>query len=445
MKKILYIALLATGLISGCQKVEDPILDDPDTRLTAALAADEAILSGAANGWRADIYPAGGKGFSYYFKFNDGKVTMMSDFNNTTATTPKESTYRLKALQRPTLIFDTYSYVHLPADPNASISGGTQGQGLKSDFEFAIIETSANTIKLEGTVNKCAMTLTKLTATEETAIKAGKIKTFMDDAAASVTGKFLYVVIDGKQVPLTLSIVNKSVGLTYVNTANQIAQTSTNFSFSLDGLNLKAPLVYNGVSYTKVYWDDVAKMFYLMNGATKINSQVSLAPIALDVTPPLLTAAGSQYSTLLINVANLGDLSASFLTAYNTANASLGTYQSNAGRYIEYITILFNPAGTQMTFQIRYRNPAAPTSFFLADFIYNKSVDANGVITFTLAAAPAGNAATINPYVTALTTYFSSNKWKLAYIAASAPAGSTIGAFISTTTPGAYFYGVLGF
>lgn len=127
--KILYIALVVL-LMASCKKDSDPILDDPDTRLTAELAANQAKLIAAPNGWKATIYPSGGKGFSFYFKFlADGKVDMMGDVNNASSTAPQTSTYRLKALQRPTLIFDTYNYIHLIADPDASISGGANASG----------------------------------------------------------------------------------------------------------------------------------------------------------------------------------------------------------------------------------------------------------------------------------------------------------------------------
>ena len=46
---------------------------------------------------------------------------MFSDFDSTSAVTLQESSYRLKAEQQPTLIFDTYSYVHVLADPNEAV------------------------------------------------------------------------------------------------------------------------------------------------------------------------------------------------------------------------------------------------------------------------------------------------------------------------------------
>ncbi|WP_159451679.1 DUF4302 domain-containing protein [Pedobacter africanus] len=438
MKRFLtYAILIATMFVSGCKKNNDPVFEDPDTRLSAELAKDQALLLSAADGWLATIYPKGGKGFSFYLKFTaEGKVNMLSDFNTASAATLKESTYRLKALQRPTLIFDTYSYIHLPADPDATISGGSASTatGLASDFEFAFTEVVGDTVKFEGTFNKNAMKMVKLSNAAAQSILGGGIKTIIDDATVAVTGKILYVMLDNKQVPVSLSIPGKSTSIG--------GQSSSAYAFVLDGLELKTPLKYGSYTFTKVYWEPTDKYFYLLNGTTRIRIEISPAPLPLETTPALHTVLGTRWTSMRIDVANLSDLSADFKAKYNTANASLGTL-GNAGRYIEYITLLFNPNGT-VTFQIRYRNPSSPTSFFNADFIYNMALDANtGIARFTLAATPTGNASTIRTYVTALTDYFSGSNFKIAYIAAGAPAGATVGGFLNQTNTASFFYGVL--
>jgi hypothetical protein len=435
-KKLLYIALIVFGFIASCTKDEDPIFTDPDTRLSAELAADQALLIAPADGWKATIYPKGGKGFTFYFKFAaDSKVAMMADINASTASAVQTSTYRLKALQRPTLIFDTYNYIHMIADPDASISGGSNAAGLQSDFEFAFDKAVGDTVKFEGTFYGNKMEMVKLKTPEAQSILGGGWKTILTDAAAAVTSKILYIVLDGKQVPLSLSVTSKSFSIA--------GQSSSPFAFNLEGLTLKNVVTFGTYKFDKVYWDATGKFFYLMNGTTKIKIEISPAPLPLDVTPLLHTEIFTRWTSMQINVANLGDLSADFLAKYNTANASLGTL-GNAGRYIEYITILFN-ANNTVTFQIRYRNPSSPTSFFLADFIYNMTLDnATGIAKFTSAATPAGNAATIRTYVTALIDYFAANRFKIAYISAAAtPAGSKVGGFLSQDNTASFFYGVL--
>ena len=77
-----------------------------------------SALTGSATGWNATIKTGTGGIFHFHFRFNESnRVFMYADINLETATTAKESSYRLKALQTPALIFDTYSYLHILADP----------------------------------------------------------------------------------------------------------------------------------------------------------------------------------------------------------------------------------------------------------------------------------------------------------------------------------------
>src|SRR5450432_2234499 len=136
MNKISIILLLALLGMAGCQKkIADTINGQtPDQRLAAAMTAYQKQLTQSPYGWilvEATTGQAINQGantngpaaaFAYYMQFNDSnQVTMFSDFDTTTVT-PKTSTYRLKATQRPSLIFDTYSYIHLPCDPNPAVS-----------------------------------------------------------------------------------------------------------------------------------------------------------------------------------------------------------------------------------------------------------------------------------------------------------------------------------
>ncbi|MEP6701317.1 MAG: DUF4302 domain-containing protein, partial [Bacteroidota bacterium] len=184
MKKGIVYFLLITGAFSSCKKDDKSVFDQsPDDRLNATLSKYQAQLSGAQNGWKAVIYPAGGGAYSFYFKFNDSnRVKMYSDFDSVTAITLKESSYRLKALLQPSIIFDTYSYIHLLADPNeaqvitVNVNNGGLGEGLKSDFEFYFDSTTTDSIKLIGRFNGSKAVLVRATAQEATAFNSGRLK-----------------------------------------------------------------------------------------------------------------------------------------------------------------------------------------------------------------------------------------------------------------------------
>ena len=181
MKK--YLIGLVIGVTAGmfsCKKVDNPSVFDQtaDQRLTEALAAYEAKLVGATDGWKGALTTGTGGIYTFYFKFNNAnRVQMLSGFDSTSAVTLKESSYRVKALQQPSLLFDTYSYIHVLSDPNNTISGGSSNVGLISDFEFYFEDTAstADKISLVGRFNGSSLVLTRATAAEATAFTTGQL------------------------------------------------------------------------------------------------------------------------------------------------------------------------------------------------------------------------------------------------------------------------------
>lgn len=163
MNKNLLHILLAITLVASCRKDDDNVFDkSPDERLNETLKTYQAAITGAPYGWNANLVTGEGGSYRFYFSFNDSnRVLMYSDFDSVTATEIKESSYRLKALQQPSLIFDTYSYIHILSDPDGSVNGGTYGSGLKSDFEFRIDSVTADSISLTGRFNGSKLSLRK--------------------------------------------------------------------------------------------------------------------------------------------------------------------------------------------------------------------------------------------------------------------------------------------
>lgn len=161
-KNLLYYILVIT-LVASCRKDDDHVFDkSPDERINETLANYQKVISGSPYGWNGNLVTAEGGNYRFYFSFNDSnRVQMYCDIDSTTATVLKESSYRLKALQQPSLIFDTYSYIHILADPDGSVNGGTYGQGLKSDFEFRIDTVTADSINLTGRFNGSKLSLRK--------------------------------------------------------------------------------------------------------------------------------------------------------------------------------------------------------------------------------------------------------------------------------------------
>lgn len=162
MKRTTYFLLLITVFYS-CRKDKSPAFDKTaDERINETLSQYQSVLTASPNGWTGTLVTKLGLTFSFYFRFGDNnRVVMYSDFDTTTAGTAKESSFRLKALQQPALIFDTYSYIHLPADPDAGVNGGYYGAGLVSDFEFSIDALTADSVLLTGRFNGSSAILRK--------------------------------------------------------------------------------------------------------------------------------------------------------------------------------------------------------------------------------------------------------------------------------------------
>jgi hypothetical protein len=162
MKKIFLLCLWVAFILSACQKDNEPAPGErPDERLNEVLSQYKSQLVGAEHGWKAILYPEGGAGYSFWLKFSESdRVTMSSDINTSTAAV-LESSYRLKALQRPALLFDTYSYLHILSDPDATKSGGDWGEGKYSDFEFSFTSVSPDTVTLTGNLKGSKMILVK--------------------------------------------------------------------------------------------------------------------------------------------------------------------------------------------------------------------------------------------------------------------------------------------
>lgn len=177
MRNLLVYFLLIATVFSACKKDDTHLFDkSPDQRLNEAIASYQTQLAGAQNGWKAFLYTKSGGIYTFYFKFNNSnRVQMLSSFDSTSAVTLKESSYRLKALQQPSLVFDTYSYLHVLADPDPSVNGGNLGAGLQSDFEFYFDSTSTDTINLVGRFNGSKVVLVRATQAEAAAFNSGQL------------------------------------------------------------------------------------------------------------------------------------------------------------------------------------------------------------------------------------------------------------------------------
>lgn len=290
-KNIFYLLLILTGL-SSCSKDDDPVFDkSPDERINEVLSKYQSALTSAADGWKATIVPANGATYHYYFRFNDSnRVFMQADFDTTSAGITGQSSYRLKALQQPSLIFDTYSYLHLLSDPDGSVNGGDYGQGLQYDFEFAIDTVTADSIRLIGRFHGSRLTLLKATKQER---EAWENKSWARSLSLQQTGKFLTYFtrldIGGAQFDLNIDQLSRRITFySYSGTGSRQAFT-TSFAYSTSGVEFTTPFNTGSqviTGFTNISWDSIASKLLLQANGTSSTITAAIAPVVVDLTAP---------------------------------------------------------------------------------------------------------------------------------------------------------------
>src|SRR5688572_3419281 len=240
MKKALSYILAATIGFYGCnKKSDDAFSESSDERLNETLAKYQAALTGAQYGWKGFIYPAGSKGglVGFYFKFNENnRVEMFSDFDSTAAVTPMTASYRLKALQQPALLFDTYSYVHVLADPDAAVNGGSYGDGLVSDFEFAIDSIVGDSVKLTGRFNGSKAVLIKATQQEAQNYYDDKYSNRAFSNMNKIVNYFQRLVVGSTQYEIEVNQSTRTIIFTWVDNDGNVHTATTGYYYVIDGI-----------------------------------------------------------------------------------------------------------------------------------------------------------------------------------------------------------------
>ena len=291
MKNLIILLFFITAVISSCKKDEKSLFDkSPDERLNEKLAGYQGQLSGAQNGWRGLLVTDSGRGstHSFYFKFNNAnRVVMLSDFDSLSAVTLKESSYRLKALQQPSLIFDTYSYLHVLSDPDPRVNGGVTGAGLFSDFEFYFDAASADTIKLVGRFNGSKMTLIKATKAEEDAYAIGQLAAGLN--INKILTYFKRLTFGTQLYDIKIDPVTRQFIFSWLDASGNLQTFSTGYYFVLGGIVFTTPFVNGSQTisgFSNISWDQASETISLsVNGAAATITGI-VVPLKVDIGAP---------------------------------------------------------------------------------------------------------------------------------------------------------------
>ncbi|AEW00213.1 hypothetical protein A4D02_28230 [Niastella koreensis] len=251
--KIIAHIILVTIILTSCNKDKSPFDKSVDDRINEQLGSYQQVISGAANGWTATLITKPGNTYSFYFRFNDSnRVFMYCDFDTTTAGVLKESSYRLKSLQQPCLIFDTYSYVHLLADPDASKNGGVYGGGLLSDFEFSIDTCTTDSIKLTGRFNGSAAILRKASAQDRAAWENKAVRNNLVglNNLGKILNYFKRLTYNGTDYEIRFIAAYKVAIITWKDAAGMAHTVTTPYYISPSGIVFPIPVVNGSTTIT---------------------------------------------------------------------------------------------------------------------------------------------------------------------------------------------------
>ncbi|KAA0989669.1 DUF4302 domain-containing protein [Dyadobacter aurulentus] len=290
MKKIFLYFLFASSAFFSCENSDDTLFEESaDTRLNAALASYEKLLVEAPHGWNAIIYPKGGGSYGFHFKFNDqNRVVMYSDFTAESAAKPKESSYRLKAMQTPSLIFDTYSYLHVLSDPDNEVNGGVLGEGLQSDFEFSIFPDSLKeeTVTFVGRKNQSRLVLTKATQAQAAAYASGDLaKAVLFNNISKYQTYFRRITLGNVTYEITPNQLNRTIKLTWLE-GNVPKTFTTGYYFAGASLVFLKPLVNGSQTingFTNFTWNANSMQLRFSGGGANTVVQEAIKPISVDL------------------------------------------------------------------------------------------------------------------------------------------------------------------
>ncbi len=291
--------ILGVIVFSACSKTNDRAFDQsPDQRVKAVLDKYQKQIEGAQYGWMATVETKLAGNYIFHFKFsNDNRVTMYSSFDSTASSTPKESSYRLKALQQVSLLFDTYSYIHLLSDPDPSVANGELGSGYGADFEYYFDDASTtDTIKLVGRKNGTHATLIRATQQEALAVQnkqlAGAYR--FDNLNANILNYWKQFTIAGTTYEMDIYAINQmrdSVTISWKNGTALQAHTA-GFKYNLNGgLNivLNKPLVNGSATiseFKNVTFNTTTSQFTATINGTAITFAGAIKGINIDNNAP---------------------------------------------------------------------------------------------------------------------------------------------------------------
>ena len=275
MKKIYYLLYWVTALLfTACTNEEDALFDTSSAlRADALIAADTKILTDAANGWVMEYFPEKLQsygGYNLLLKFGiDGKVTVASElFDKSEMAT---SLYSVKQSAGIVLSFDTYNEIfHFFSDPSAPAGVGDKGKGLEGDYDFLILEATAEKVILKGKKTGGIAILTPMKENWQEYILA------LQNAEEAMSFSKMQLEINEKVVPVSISFKPKRTMTFKYNEDGNNIDVAASYIQTLTGYKFYEPIEVDGVILSGFTFNAETEVFTVND-----NNNIKLVPANL--------------------------------------------------------------------------------------------------------------------------------------------------------------------
>jgi hypothetical protein len=150
---IFFGAVLAMSLGSCKNEIDDVFDQDAAARMNTALSTYKDVLTAPSNGWVMEYFATDAEqGYTFLMKFDkNGSVNIAAKNTYTSNKMAQEtSLYQFIGDDGPVLTFNSYNNLfHRFSTPEA-IDGMSNGVGHGGDYEFIVMNASADSVKLQG-------------------------------------------------------------------------------------------------------------------------------------------------------------------------------------------------------------------------------------------------------------------------------------------------------
>ncbi len=244
---------MAALLLGGCKIVDDAVFDDISTqRITDYIEACDAVLGEAPAGWKLVYYPDDTQYGAYTFlmEFNKetNEVLMLWDGSAHYS----ESTYSFNTSRGPVLNFDTYSVLHLLADPNPDVAGGKAGIGYNGEYEFAIkgVSDDKDEIYLETKKGRLPVTLVHADPEDwDSLSECIEMQERFVENQADNQRFYRYLEIDGQSALFFYSPTMRMAYIAYAESETETAALKIPYRITSEGIRFNEKVTFAGVTF----------------------------------------------------------------------------------------------------------------------------------------------------------------------------------------------------